>query len=126
MTILTKAIKFQIYIFSLFFLLTLNIVLRFVFTSNLFNYISLGVFLVLIAILLMIYKKSEERQVVVPTSYTNVIKYNLYIFVIAYAIASFTLTEELLSLQNIIYFIILFASSIFGIIYNTLILFKVE
>lgn len=113
-----KVIVFQIFIYGLFFLLTLNLILQFKFTSNLYQYSSLGFFLIVISLLVIAFKKSKSEYITISKSYLNISKYNIYVFIFTYAIASFTLTEQLKSIQNLTYFIVLFLASIFGIVYN--------
>lgn len=119
MQIQRKIIKFQMLINIAFLLLAINLIVGNYLKGNIYKYGSLAFFLLLMFTMLFFFKKDEEGEsVTIHKKYMTFTKYNVYLFVIVFAVFSFTMGENIFDLKGLIYLPILFLTSIVGIVYN--------
>ena len=127
MKIQSKIIKFQMFINIAILLLAINLIVGHYLTGNIYKYGSLIFFLLLMFTLLFFFRKDEvEETVTINKKYMTFTKYNVYLFVVVFAVFSFTMGENLFDLKGLIYLPILFLTSIFGIVYNAMMFYKTK
>lgn len=127
MQIQRKIIKFQIFINIAFLLLAINLIVGSYLKGNIYRYGSLAFFLILLSLMFFIFRKDDESKVVtINKNYMTITKYNVYLFVVVFAVFSFTMGENIFDLKGLIYLPILFLTSIFGIVYNLIVFFKTK
>lgn len=124
MQIEKRFIWFQLLMFIIFLILPVSYIVKVLIDSKITGYFTIGIFLVLIGLLILIFKKSKQVTIPVTKNQININKYNMYVFIIGYVFLVIINKETVLNLKSYVLLAILFSSTIFGIIFNSIILIK--
>lgn len=124
MQIEKRFIWFQLLMFIIFLILPVSYIVKVLIDSKITGYFTIGIFLVLIGLLILIFKKSKQVTIPITKNQININKYNMYVFIIGYVFLVIINKETVLNLKSYVLLAILFSSTIFGIIFNSIILIK--
>lgn len=124
MQIEKRFIWFQLLMFIIFLILPVSYIVKVLVDSKITGYFTIGIFLVLIGLLILIFKKSKQVAIPITKNQININKYNMYVFIIGYVFLVIINKETVLNLKSYVLLAILFSSTIFGIIFNSIILIK--
>ena len=124
MQIEKRFIWFQLLMFIIFLILPVSYIVKVLIDSKITGYFTIGIFLVLIGLLILIFKKSKQVAIPITKNQININKYNMYVFIIGYVFLVIINKETVLNLKSYVLLAILFSSTIFGIIFNSIILIK--
>lgn len=124
MQIEKRFIWFQLLMFIIFLILPVSYIVKVLIDSKITGYFTIGIFLVLIGLLILIFKKSKQVTIPITKNQININKYNMYVFIIGYVFLVIINKETVLNLKSYVLLAILFLSTIFGIIFNSIILIK--
>lgn len=124
MQIEKRLIIIQCLMFSVFLLLPLNYVLKILVTSDLINYGTIVIFVLVLWLLYLVYKKSSKRIINVSTKVLNINKYNMYVFIVGYIVLTISNKELSFNPKVIVFITITTLSAVFGAVFNIILLRK--